>query len=96
MWAISLSLSVSLSLSLYLSPEGLRHWFGVPQCADCMWTGACLACNQKGETEPCELNSRNGRKTCLIVAAAMHVKHNRDPQYRQCNGVKLYPGMAPK
>jgi len=89
MWAISLSLSVSLC------PLG-RRGTRVPENTECARTGACLACNQKGETEPCELNSRNGRKTCLIVAAAMHVKHNRDPQYRQCNGVKLYPGMAPK
>ena len=85
-----------LSQSLSLSPEGPRHWFGVPEYAECTRTGACVACNRKCEMESFELKGQEGRKYCLNVAAAMHVKHDRNAQRGQSNGVKLDPGMAPK
>ena len=51
-----------LSQSLSVSPEGPRHWFGVPEFAECTQTGACLACNQKCEMEPFELKGQERRK----------------------------------
>ena len=85
-----------LSQSLSLSLEGPRHWFGVPEYTECTRTGACVACNQKCEMETFELKGQEVQKYCLNVAAAMHVKHDRNAQGGQSNGVKLDPGMAPK